>query len=110
HSTDAQILVEDVNPSRSFEENVQHIFFRVIKNGLKNYRKSIINEEFNQAFFLESFDDTINKDFWEKIVNTQAFEMFIMSNTHLDDSNTKIFNNILELRDDSKYLFLFYRN
>ncbi len=73
-----------------------------MRNGLKNYQKSTYKGEFDRISFLESFDDDINKEFWEKIINTAAFEMFIRSNTYLDDSNTTIFNNIHKLRSDGK--------
>ena len=89
-----------MNLNKSFEENVQKIFFRIIRNGLKNYQKATKQGYFDRLVFLESFDDEVNSEFWEKIINTSAFEMFIKSNTYLDISYTSIFNNIYQLNDD----------
>ncbi len=54
---------------------------------------------FNSQKFLEDQNEEY-KDFWEKILLTQAFEYFILCSQYLDDSNTKIFNNILKFSDD----------
>ena len=44
-------LIEDVNPNRSFSENVQYIFFRIIRNGLKGFPGRFLN---NNIFDSES--------------------------------------------------------
>ena len=44
--------------------------------------------------FLDELTCEGNRQFWEKILNTQAFEYFILSNQYIDDSPTKLFKNV----------------
>ena len=83
---------EDVNFKISFAQNVQNIFFRIFKNNLINIKKEYItNNIFNSEKFLNSFDDEEYKLFFEKIINTEAFEYFISSMKYLDNSLEKQF-------------------
>ena len=95
---------EDIHSDRSFEENIQYIFFRILRNSLGNYKKYMNNlKVFNSLKFLEDLNEQY-RDFWEKILQTQAFEYFILCSQYLDDSNTKIFNNMLKLSDDCIFI------
>ena len=98
-------LFEDISIYRSFSENVQNMFFRILRNPLENFEKKYLkNNEFDPAVFLDSLDSDDYKDFWEKIIYTAAFEYFILSNQYLDDSNTHLFNNIIENENNEIYL------
>ena len=84
---------EDVDFNLSFAQNAQNIFFRIFKNSLKNLKKEyIINNVFNSQNFLNSFEEEEYKSFFEKIINTLAFENFIISMKYLDDSASRKFN------------------
>ena len=84
---------EDVDFNLSFAQNVQNIFFRIFKNSLKNFKKEyIVNNVFNSQNFLNSFEQDEYKSFFEKIINTLAFENFIISMKYLDDSASRKFN------------------
>jgi len=93
--------IEDVNFSRSFSENVQYIFFRIFRNSLNDVKHNyIIDNTFDSQRFLEDFHDENLREFWEKIINTAAFEYFILSFNHLDDSLTNLFRNVCKGSDD----------
>ena len=42
--------------------------------------------------------------FWEKVVQTVAFEHFIQCEGYLDDSNTRVFKNILKKESNDNSL------
>jgi len=87
--------IEDVCPKRSFSENVQHIFFRIFKSPLEDIEKLFLKEGiFESQKFLEDFNHEDYKEFWEKIINTIAFEFFILNFQYLDHSYSRIFKNI----------------
>jgi len=90
----------DFNPYTSFEENIQYVFFSIVKETLGNYKK-YLNEEktFDSQKFLEEQVNEEYRDFWEKIICTQIFEYFILCNQYLDDSPTKSFNNIIKYQN-----------
>lgn len=99
--------IEDIGPFKTISENIQNVFFRIFFKTLKNIEKLYIkNHIFDSKSFLDDIFDEETKNFWEKIINTVAFEFFILSFQYLDDSNTKIFKNILKLEDDEKNYFL----
>ena len=91
---------EDVDFKLSFAQNVQNIFFRIFKRNLMNVKKEYItNNVFNSQKFLNSFDDEEYKLFFEKIINTEAFEFFISSMKYLDNSLSRQFNLIYNYAD-----------
>ncbi|MBQ1779980.1 MAG: hypothetical protein II001_00925, partial [Bacteroidales bacterium] len=91
---------EDVDFKLSFAQNVQNIFFRIFKNNLMNVKKEYItNNVFNSQKFLNSFDDEEYKLFFEKIINTVAFEYFLQSMKYLDNSLSRQFNLIYNYAD-----------
>jgi hypothetical protein len=91
---------EDVDFKLSFAQNVQNIFFRIFKNNLINIKKDYItNNVFNSQKFLNSFDDEEYKLFFEKIINTVAFEFFLSSMKYLDNSLSRQFNLIYNYAD-----------
>jgi hypothetical protein len=78
---------EDVDFNLSFAENVQNIFFKLLKNRLMDVKKEYVtNEIFDGQKFLDSFDDEDYKLFYEKILVTKAFDYFITSMKFLDNS------------------------
>ena len=94
---------EDIDFNLSFAQNVQNIFFRIFKNSLKNIKKDyIINNIFNSQNFLNSFEQEEYKLFFEKIINTLAFENFIISMKYLDDSASRKFGLICKNSIDKK--------
>ena len=94
---------EDIDFNLSFAQNVQNIFFRIFKNNLKNIKKDyIINNIFNSQNFLNSFEQEEYKLFFEKIINTLAFENFISSMKYLDDSASRKFNLICRRGNNKK--------
>lgn len=96
-------LIEDVSPDRTFSENVQYIFFRVIRSALTGFKKKYMtNKVFESEHFLEDFSahSEEHRMFWDKIVSTIAFEYFILCDQYLDDSYTKIFKNITKCEND----------
>ena len=95
YDSNAMEDVEDVNAKMTFGENVQCVFFRLFRNTLKDIKKNYVcNNVFNSMKFLSSFEDEEYKMFFEKLVNTLAFEYFILSMQYLDDSNSRRFNTI----------------
>ena len=91
---------EDVDFKLSFATNVQNIFFRIFKINLMNIKKEYItNNVFNSQKFLNSFDEEEYKLFFEKIINTQAFEYFLSSMKYLDNSLSRQFNLIYNYAD-----------
>ena len=91
---------EDVDFKLTFAQNVQNIFFRIFKNNLMNIKKEYItNNIFNSQKFLNSFDDEEYKLFFEKIINTVAFEFFLSSMKYLDNSLSRQFNLIYNYAD-----------
>ena len=57
--------------------------------------KLFLNEGvFESQKFLEDFNHEDYKEFWEKIINTIAFEFFILNFQYLDHSFSRIFKNI----------------
>ena len=91
---------EDVDFKLSFAQNVQNIFFRIFKNNLMNVKKEYItNNVFNSQKFLNSLVDEEYKLFFEKIINTVAFEFFIGSMKYLDNSLSRQFNLIYNYAD-----------
>jgi hypothetical protein len=93
--------IEDVDFNRTFSENVQYIFFRIFRNSLNEVKNNyIISNSFDSQRFLEDFHDENLREFWEKIINTAAFEYFILSFNHLDDSLTNLFKNVCKCPDE----------
>ena len=91
---------EDVDFKLSFAQNVQNIFFRIFKINLMNIKKEYItNNIFVSQKFLNSFVDEEYKLFFEKIINTQAFEYFLSSMKYLDNSLSRQFNLIYNYAD-----------
>ena len=91
---------EDVDFKLSFAQNVQNIFFRIFKINLMNIKKEYItNNIFVTQKFLNSFVDEEYKLFFEKIINTQAFEYFLSSMKYLDNSLSRQFNLIYNYAD-----------
>ena len=91
---------EDVDFKLSFAQNVQNIFFRIFKINLMDIKKNYItNNVFNSQKFLNSFDDEEYKLFFEKIINTLAFEYFLSSMKYLDNSLSRQFNLIYNYAD-----------
>ena len=86
----------------SFAQNVQNIFFSIFKDNLKNIKDYIKNNNFNSQKFLNSFHNDEYKLFFDNIVNTAAFEIFINSMSILDDSNSRRFNNICKYQYENK--------
>lgn len=98
-------IFEDVSDYRSFSENIQNIFFRILRSPLENFEvKFLKNNEFDSNLFLDSFSSDEYRDFWNKIITTSAFEYFILSNRYLDFSNTHIFKGIVENETNEVYL------
>lgn len=97
------VQMEDISVNRQLGCNLQYIFFRIFRTYLGNLRKYIKNKVFDTQKFLDDFLDDEYREFWGKIINTIAFEYFILSDQYLDDSNIKIFENILDCQDEEKY-------
>ncbi len=97
---------KDTSSTSTLAKNIQYIFFRVLRGPLENYKqKYIINQNvFDPEKFLSEFDCDIYKYFWNKIIQTIAFEYFIFSDQYIDDSNNIIFENICRLSEDEAYI------
>ena len=77
----------------SFAKNVQNTFFSIFKNNLVDIKKEYMTGNvFNSRKFINSFLEEDYKLFFEKIINTIAFEDFILSMQYLDDSFSRQFN------------------
>ena len=85
---------EGVDFNLSFAQNVQNIFFSIFKNNLKDIKDYIKNNNFNSQKFLNSFKNEEYKLFFDIIVKTAAFEIFINSMSYLDDCPSRKFNTI----------------
>ena len=85
---------DGVDFNLSFAQNVQNIFFSVFKNNMRNIREYIKNNNFNSQRFLSSFKNEEYKLFFDIIVKTSAFEIFINSMSFLDDCLSRKFNTI----------------
>ena len=83
---------EGVDFNLSFSQNVQNIFFSIFRDNLKNIKDYIKNNNFNSQKFLNSFKNEEYKSFFDTIVKTAAFEIFINSMSILDDCNSRKFN------------------
>jgi hypothetical protein len=97
------VPMEDVSVNRPLGQNLQYIFFRIFRTYLGNLRKYVNNKIFDTQKFLDDFLDDEYREFWGKIINTVAFEYFILSDQYLDESNIKIFENIIDNQDEEKY-------
>ena len=97
---------KDTSSLRSLAKNVQYIFFRVLRGPLENYKNKYIinNNVFDPEKFLYEFDCEDYRYFWNKIIQTLAFEYFIFSDQYIDDSNNIIFENICNLTDEESYI------
>ncbi len=101
----------DVNHQRSFVQNVQYIFFRIIRNSLDDFdRKYVSNNQFDSVVFLNDREDhhTSLKQFWEKLITTSAFEYFVTNNKYEEESYTQIFKNISNLRKRMKMILIIF--
>ena len=78
----------------SFAQNVQNIFFSIFKTNLRNIKDYIKNNNFNSQKFLNSFKNEEYKLFFNIIIKTAAFEIFINSMSYLNDSSSRKFNMI----------------
>ena len=83
---------EGVDFNLSFSQNVQNIFFSIFRDNMKNIKDYIKNNNFNSQKFLNSFKNEEYKSFFDTIVKTAAFEIFINSMSILDDCNSRKFN------------------
>jgi hypothetical protein len=93
--------IEDISTKRTFSENVQYIFFSIIKTVLIKVQLQCLEDGvFDSQKFLEEITNEELRDCWEKIINTVGFEYFILSYQYLDDSNTKIFSNICKYDEE----------
>lgn len=102
-------IFEDVSYFRSFAENIQNIFFRVLRAPLENFDKKYLKgNEFDSQLFLDMLPNNDYKDFWEKVINTAAFEYFILAHQYLDESYTLLFNNIVENEANDIFLSRVY--
>ena len=93
---------DGVDFNLSFSQNVQNIFFSVFKDNLKNIKDYIKNNNFNSQKFLNSFHNEEYKSFFDTIVKTAAFEIFINSMSILDDCNSRKFNQICKYEYEKK--------
>ena len=85
---------EGVDFNLSFAQNVQNIFFSIFKNNMKNIKEYIKNNNFNSQRFLSSFKNEEYKLFFDIIVKTSSFEIFINSMGLLNDCLSRKFINI----------------
>ena len=78
----------------SFAQNVQNIFFSIFKDNLKNLKVYTKNNNFNSQKFLNSFKSEEYKLFFDIIIKTASFDIFIDSTGYLEDCHSRKFNNI----------------
>lgn len=99
-----EVKPKDVWPNRAFSQNIQYIFFRVLRCPLENYKNKyfINNSVFDPEKFLNEFDCDEYRFFWNKIIETIAFQYFIYSDKYIDDSNNIIFENISKLSNNEE--------
>lgn len=96
--------VVDVDPNRSFSRNIQNIFFRIFKDNLCHLEDSIKNnkyKKFDQRQFLDEYESSSTRTFWEEVTNTQAFENFLLGLKLADDDNITRFRNLRNVYDIS---------
>ena len=91
-----KFIMEDIHPNRSFPQNMQNVFFRIFKANLVDVKSLTNKKSFDSEKFLERFVNEDYKLFWDKIINTSAFEHFILSNQYLDDSYIKTFKHLIK--------------
>ena len=91
---DIEDAYDGVDFNLSFAQNVQNIFFSIFKSNMKNIREYIKNNNFNSQRFLSSFKNEEYKIFFDTIIKTSAFEIFINSMSFLDDCLSRKFISI----------------
>ena len=95
--------VKDVKFENSFPQNIQRIFFRIFRDNLKNFEQYMNNKhKFNQLLFLEDLHNNEDRQFWEEIINSQAFEEFILGHKYWDCPNTLRFKNIENMNEEDE--------
>ena len=103
--------IDEIDWQLSFAQNVQNIFFGLFRNNLANIKNEYISGNiFNGQKFLNSFKDSDNKFFFEKLINTLIFEDFIGSMQYFDDSFSRQYNNIIMNEYDKKSIALNKKN
>lgn len=99
-------VIKDIRLDSSFPQNIQRIFFRIFKDNLKNFERYLDKHgKFNQMMFLDNLDNSDDKQFWEEIINSQAFENFLLGFNSYDCQTTNIFKNILRMSEDDLIKF-----
>ena len=93
---------EGVDFNLSFAQNVQNIFFSIFKNNMTNIKEYIKNNNFNSQRFLSSFKNEEYKLFFDIIVKTSAFEIFINSMGLLNDCLSRKFITICKSEYEKK--------
>lgn len=96
--------VVDVDPNKPFSRNIQNIFFRIFKDNLYHLEDSIKNnkyKKFDQKQFLDEYESSSTRTFWEEVTNTQAFENFLLGLKLADDDNITRFRNLRSVYDIS---------
>lgn len=97
------LILKDVREECSFPQNIQRIFFRIFRDNLKNIEDYMDSTKlFNQYDFLEDLHNLEDRQFWEEIINSQAFEEFIVGYRYMDSINTLKFSLIEKLNEDTE--------
>lgn len=95
--------IKDVKFNLSFPQNIQKIFFRIFRDYFKDIEKYLNKgNKFNQKQFLDNLDNKEDRQFWEEIINTQAFENFILEFSYIDCEDNQRFKNILLINEDNE--------
>ena len=90
-----KVDIPDIDKSKTFDESIQYIFFRMLSNLLRSYDSFVEGQSFDFDGFVDSFDKTEYKDFVDNLVNTNAFESFVLtSNDSYEKLTKKTFQNI----------------
>lgn len=97
--------IKDIVHDSSFPQNVQRIFFRIFKDNLWNFEKYLKNKQFDQISFIENLENIEDRQFWEEIINSQAFENFILEFSSYDCERTNGFKSIMQIAEDEQSKF-----
>lgn len=93
--------IKDIKRESSFAQNIQRIFFRIFKDNLKNLDEYIDKHgKLNQKAFLSNLENIEDKQFWEEIITSQAFEQFLAEYRSIESTIAYHFSNIVRASDE----------
>lgn len=101
----SKIDFPDIDRSKTFDESIQYIFFRMLTNILSSV-EYYLNDEFDTEDFVNSFEGTDYRDFVENLVVTNSFEIFIEDLKKEKSIDSSSFSKLLTKNSQSICYFL----